>query len=136
MQRKEFLKATGIMSLSLFASGNSVFAAKDKNWKYLGQPCRNFNILATAVITDPVDGKEKFVLSNFAAGETGNIIFIDPQLIRQPADREPGHTNTPFLKFQAAPATILPHTLRRQQTSLSISRHPAPLLFCPQGGSA
>ena len=79
MQRKEFLKATGVMSLSLFASGKSVFAAKDRSWKYLGQPCRNFNILATAVITDPVDGKEKFVLSNFAAGETGNIIFIDPQ---------------------------------------------------------
>jgi len=67
------------MSLSLLASGNSLFAAKGKKWKYLGQPCRNFNILATTIITDPLDGREKFVLSNFAAGETGNIIVIDPE---------------------------------------------------------
>ena len=67
------------MSLSLFISDNSAFAAKNKKWEYLGQPCRNFNILASTVITDPLDGREKFILSNFAAGETGSIIFIDPQ---------------------------------------------------------
>jgi sugar lactone lactonase YvrE len=43
----------------------------------LEQPCRNFNILATAVVVDPADGREKFVLSNFVAGGTGNLILID-----------------------------------------------------------
>lgn len=79
MQRKDFLKATGVMSLSLLLSEKSAFADKGKKWKYLDQPCRNFNILANTVITDPLDGREKFILSNFAAGETGSIIFIDPQ---------------------------------------------------------
>lgn len=45
----------------------------------VGKPCRNFNILASAVIQDPWDGREKLVLSNFAAGQTGNLIFIDTQ---------------------------------------------------------
>ena len=44
----------------------------------LGSPCRNFNILATESIIDPVDNQPKFVLSNFVAGGTGNIIIIDP----------------------------------------------------------
>jgi hypothetical protein len=46
---------------------------------YVGQPCRNFNILASVVILDPWDGREKFVLSNMAVGETGNLIFIDTE---------------------------------------------------------
>ncbi|MBB6734324.1 hypothetical protein [Cohnella zeiphila] len=45
----------------------------------VGRPCRNFNIPATAVIRDPWDGREKFVLSNMALGETGNLIFIDTE---------------------------------------------------------
>ncbi|TNJ63063.1 hypothetical protein FE784_27715 [Paenibacillus hemerocallicola] len=28
-------------------------------------------------MTDPLDGREKLVLSNFAAGQTGNLIFVD-----------------------------------------------------------
>ncbi|WP_026021182.1 NHL repeat-containing protein [Paenibacillus senegalensis] len=33
--------------------------------------------MATEVLTDPLDGKDKFVLSNFAMGGTGSIILID-----------------------------------------------------------
>lgn len=47
------------------------------SYEEIGQPCRNFNILATEVVTDPLDGREKFVLSNFAMGGTGSIILID-----------------------------------------------------------
>lgn len=81
MQRKAFIQATGLASLSLLlpATGLKAFAAGSKQWKYLGQPCRNFNILATTVIIDPYDGQEKFVLSNFAEGETGSIVLIDTQ---------------------------------------------------------
>ncbi|MBI92327.1 MAG: hypothetical protein CME05_03830 [Gemmatimonadaceae bacterium] len=38
----------------------------------LGQPCRNFQILGIGSFIDPVDGREKVVLSNFAAGATGD----------------------------------------------------------------
>jgi hypothetical protein len=44
----------------------------------LGQPCRNFQILGIGSFADPVDGREKVVLANFAAGAVGNIIIIDP----------------------------------------------------------
>jgi streptogramin lyase len=44
----------------------------------LGQPCRNFQILGIAAFTDPRDGREKAVLSNFAAGAVGNIVIVDP----------------------------------------------------------
>ena len=79
MQRKEFVQATGLASLSLLVSGTGLkaWAANDNKWKYLGQPCRNFNILANTVVIDPYDGQEKFVLSNFAAGEVGSIVLID-----------------------------------------------------------
>ncbi|GBF76206.1 hypothetical protein PA598K_04657 [Paenibacillus sp. 598K] len=55
------------------------------------EPCRNFNILAIATVIDPLDGKEKLVLSNFAAGAVGNLILIDPESgdgesIRLPGD--------------------------------------------------
>ncbi|MCB0114084.1 MAG: hypothetical protein KDD84_08330, partial [Caldilineaceae bacterium] len=45
----------------------------------IGQPCRNFNILGSTRLDDPLDGREKVVLSNFAAGATGNLIFVDPE---------------------------------------------------------
>ncbi|MBI2504051.1 MAG: hypothetical protein HYW07_12565 [Candidatus Latescibacteria bacterium] len=48
------------------------------NCQILGQPCRNFQILGIGSFTDPRDGKEKVVLSNFAAGATGNIVIVDP----------------------------------------------------------
>jgi len=48
------------------------------NQTHIGQPCRNFNILGSIPIVDPVDGREKVVLSNFAAGNIGNLILIDP----------------------------------------------------------
>ncbi|MBY9078203.1 hypothetical protein KIH86_18170 [Paenibacillus sp. HN-1] len=46
-------------------------------YSHAGKPCRNFNILATEVLFDPVDGREKLVLSNYAMGETGSLILID-----------------------------------------------------------
>lgn len=45
----------------------------------LGQPCRNFQILGIDRFTDPRDGAEKVVLSNFAAGSVGNIVIVDPR---------------------------------------------------------
>ncbi|MDR6549177.1 hypothetical protein [Paenibacillus qinlingensis] len=48
-------------------------------YKYLGRPCRNFNILAKTVMIDPLDGREKLVLSNFVAGGTGSLILIDTE---------------------------------------------------------
>ena len=48
------------------------------NCEPVGQPCRNFQILGIEKFTDPRDGREKVVLSNFAAGTTGSIIVVDP----------------------------------------------------------
>lgn len=45
----------------------------------LGQPCRNFQILGTGTFTDPRDQRQKVVLSNFAAGATGNLVLLDPE---------------------------------------------------------
>ena len=45
----------------------------------IGQPCRNFNILGATSFVDPRDGRQKMVLSNFAAGATGNLIIVDPE---------------------------------------------------------
>ena len=42
------------------------------------KPCRNFCFLGSELITDPRDGKEKFVLSTFA-GEGGSLVFIDTE---------------------------------------------------------
>jgi len=44
----------------------------------LGQPCRNFQILGIGSFTDPIDGQEKVVVSNFAAGGTGTLVVINP----------------------------------------------------------
>lgn len=49
------------------------------SYHLIGQPCRNFNILAAITLVDPLDGREKVVLSNFAAGAIGNLILLDPQ---------------------------------------------------------
>lgn len=43
----------------------------------VGEPCRNFNVLNYTAIMDPKDGREKIVLSNYAAGSVGNLVFID-----------------------------------------------------------
>ncbi len=64
---------------------------RDEQYRAVGQPCRNFNILGSTIIIDPVDQREKVVLSNFAAGATGNLILIDPAMgagetIMLPAD--------------------------------------------------
>ena len=45
----------------------------------MAQPCRNFCILGQVAVKDPADGREKLVLSNFSAGETGSLIFVDPE---------------------------------------------------------
>ena len=57
----------------------------------LGQPCRNFQILGIGKLIDPRDEVEKVVLSNFAAGSTGNLVIVDPETgagedIRLPGD--------------------------------------------------
>lgn len=44
----------------------------------LGEPCRNFNILNYIEVIDPMDGRQKLALSNFAAGSTGSVILVDP----------------------------------------------------------
>lgn len=49
------------------------------SWQSVGRPCRNFNILGITRINDPKDGREKVVLSNFAAGATGSLILVDPR---------------------------------------------------------
>lgn len=45
--------------------------------RYLADPCKNFCILTSIVITDPRDGREKLVMSSFVTGGTGRLIFID-----------------------------------------------------------
>ncbi|MCC6457783.1 MAG: hypothetical protein IT328_22700 [Caldilineaceae bacterium] len=45
----------------------------------LAHPCRNFNILGVTTLHDPKDGRQKIVLSSFAAGSTGKLIFIDAE---------------------------------------------------------
>lgn len=48
--------------------------------KYLSQPCRNYCILQSMHLPiDPKDGREKYILSTFAAGGTGRIILIDAE---------------------------------------------------------
>ena len=49
------------------------------NSRFLGSSCRNFQILGIEKLTDPRDGREKVVLSNFAAGTAGNLILVDPE---------------------------------------------------------
>lgn len=48
------------------------------NSTLLGEPCRNFQILGIGSFADPLDGRQKVVLSNFAAGAVGNIVIVDP----------------------------------------------------------
>jgi sugar lactone lactonase YvrE len=51
--------------------------AEQSTYSEAAEPCRNFNILGVVSLIDPKDGREKLVLSNFAAGSVGNLIFID-----------------------------------------------------------
>ncbi len=45
---------------------------------YLAEPCRNYCILASILISsDPKDGREKLVLSTHSVGGKGRIIFTD-----------------------------------------------------------
>lgn len=46
--------------------------------EFLAKPCRNFQFLAIDKLVDPQDGREKMVLSNFAAGAVGNVVLCDP----------------------------------------------------------
>jgi hypothetical protein len=45
----------------------------------IDQPCHNFQILGIERFQDPLDGREKVVLANFAAGSTGTLVIVDPQ---------------------------------------------------------
>lgn len=46
-------------------------------YKYVNDPCRNFCILASTTLIDPIDKHEKIVLSSFVDGGTGILVFID-----------------------------------------------------------
>lgn len=46
---------------------------------HLADPCRNFCIFNSLVLHDPRDGREKYCLSNFTAGGTGNLVFVDTE---------------------------------------------------------
>lgn len=43
----------------------------------LAEPCRNFCIFNSLVLTDPRDGREKLCLSNFTAGGIGSLVLVD-----------------------------------------------------------
>jgi len=47
------------------------------SFEQLGEPCRNFNILNYTTVKDPLDNREKLLLSNYVAGGVGSLIFID-----------------------------------------------------------
>jgi hypothetical protein len=46
-------------------------------YRHLADPCRNFCIFNMLPFVDPRDGREKLCLSNFTAGGTGNLVFMD-----------------------------------------------------------
>ncbi|MGC8861663.1 MAG: hypothetical protein ACP5R5_02690, partial [Armatimonadota bacterium] len=58
--------------------------------EHLGQPCRAKNVLATRVVRDRADGRERFVLTNMNEQSGCELIFIDYEkntgrVIRAPA---------------------------------------------------
>jgi hypothetical protein len=63
---------------------------KQQKYKYIEDPSRNFNILSSTTIIDPLDGREKLVLSNFASGSTGSLVFIDTETGAGEAIKLPG----------------------------------------------
>lgn len=83
MNRRDFLNTagkTGLSMMTLSLAGAAAFGKSPmKGPEYVASPCRNFNILARTSVIDPYDNREKFVLSNYADGETGNIVLIDTQ---------------------------------------------------------
>lgn len=81
INRRKFLTQTGLslMALPVAFRGFAEYNNDECSIQFIGTPCRNFNILATTTIVDPIDNRSKFVLSNFAARETGSIVIIDPE---------------------------------------------------------
>ncbi len=77
MNRRSFLATTGSSLVTISGISGFELQKSDTPYQLAGQPCRNFNILATTSVIDPLDGREKFILSNFAEGETGSIVMID-----------------------------------------------------------
>lgn len=49
------------------------------NYKLVAEPCRNFCIFSSAIFTDPADGIEKLVLSNYTDGGRGLIVIINTE---------------------------------------------------------
>lgn len=45
----------------------------------IAQPCKNFCFMSMIPMTDPLDGRTKFVMSSFAAGRTGILVIVDPE---------------------------------------------------------
>ena len=48
----------------------------------VGEPCHNFSIMGGTIIPhDPYDGREKLVLSNYAADNIGSIHIVDVETL-------------------------------------------------------
>jgi len=46
--------------------------------RYVASPSRNFCILNYSIMSDPKDGKEKFMFTSFVSGGTGMFFIVDP----------------------------------------------------------
>lgn len=77
--RRKFIKSSGLVLLASPLLSSFTFSDEETySVELAASPCRNFNFLAAKTVLDPLDGKNKYVLSNFAGNETGSIIIIDP----------------------------------------------------------
>lgn len=79
LNRRKFIRSSGLVLLtSPILNSFTHIATEAYSVEFATSPCRNFNFLAAKTMLDPLDGKNKYVLSNFAGNETGSIIIIDP----------------------------------------------------------
>lgn len=50
--------------------------------EYIAEPCHNFSIMSRLVIpSDPLDGREKMVMGNYAADNTGSLHIVDTETL-------------------------------------------------------
>jgi len=70
------VKIIQLIFLGLLFSFSIVWATA-KSAKFLGTPCRNFQILDGTIFLDPKDGREKLALNSFVAGGKGALILLD-----------------------------------------------------------
>lgn len=76
--------------MTLLASMAMVGAEPPASIELLAQPCRAKNVLATRVVVDRADGRERFVLTNMNEDTGCELIFVDfdkdtGRVIRAPA---------------------------------------------------